>query len=62
MWAEKNLLSNTNNIISKTVIHHHTCKPRAAGGYAGRLDEPLQFPINQIIVYCSTELPQATQI
>lgn len=28
----------------------------------GRLDEQLQFSINQIIVYCSAELLQATQI
>ena len=39
MWEEKNLLSNTNNIISKTVIHHHTCKTKAFG----RLDWQIRW-------------------
>lgn len=29
--CKKNLMYNTNNIISKTVIHHHTCKTKALG-------------------------------
>lgn len=31
----------------------------ARGKSLAALDGPLQFPINQIIVYCSAELPRA---
>lgn len=41
------------------IIH---AKPKPWVRQPGKLDEPLQFSINQIIVYCSAELPQATQI